>query len=58
MIKMRGSNHSKDIREYVITDKGLEILEPRQSDYAGLTTGSPKLLNQPEEAPPEAKAKK
>ena len=58
VIKMRGSNHSKDIREYVITEKGLVIIDPRQTDYAGLTTGSPNLISQPEEAAPEPKAKK
>ncbi len=57
IIKMRGSNHSKDIREYIITDKGLEIIEPRQTDYSGLTTGSPSLISQPEEAAPGPKAK-
>jgi len=56
IIKMRGSNHSKDIREYIITDKGVTLIEPRQSDYAGLTTGAPRLLSQPEEAAPEPKA--
>jgi len=58
IIKMRGGNHSKDIREYVMTDKGLVIIDPRQSDYAGLTTGSPELLSQPEETAPEPKATK
>ena len=58
IIKMRGGNHSKDIREYVITDKGVEILDPRETDYAGLTTGSPGLISQPEESPPEPKARK
>ena len=58
VIKMRGGNHSKDIREYVITDKGLVIIGPRQTDYAGLTTGSPVLISQPEEAAPEPKATK
>ncbi|HZK79330.1 MAG TPA: ATPase domain-containing protein [Gemmatimonadaceae bacterium] len=58
IIKMRGSNHSKDIREYVLTDKGLKILTPRQSDYARLTTGAPELLSQPDEPAPEPKAKK
>jgi len=58
IIKMRGSNHSKDIREYVITDKGLKILDPRRTDYAKLTTGAPDLMSQPEEAAPEPKAKK
>jgi len=32
------------------------LIEPRQSDYAGLTTGAPRLLSQPEEAAPEPKA--
>ena len=29
VIKMRGGNHSKDIREYVITDKGVVVIHPR-----------------------------
>ena len=28
VIKMRGGNHSKDIREYVITDKGVVVIGP------------------------------
>ena len=58
VIKMRGSNHSKDIREYVITDKGVEILTPRETDYARLTTGAPDRTNRPEEPAPEPKTKK
>ncbi|MEO6183792.1 MAG: ATPase domain-containing protein [Verrucomicrobiota bacterium] len=58
IIKMRGSNHSKDIREYVITDKGVVVIGPRQTDYAALTTGAPVLISQPQEAAPEPKAKK
>ncbi len=58
IIKMRGSNHSKDIREYVLTDKGMKILTPRQSEYTRLTTGAPDLLGQPGEPAPEPKAKK
>jgi len=58
VIKMRGSNHSKDIREYVLTDKGLAILTPRETDYARLTTGAPDRIGQPDEAPPEPKAMK
>ena len=38
VIKMRGGNHSKDIREYVITDQGVVIILPRKTDYSGLTT--------------------
>jgi circadian clock protein KaiC len=56
VVKMRGGNHSKDIREYVITDKGVVIIHPRQTDYAKLTTGLPEHLGQQGEAAPEPKA--
>jgi circadian clock protein KaiC len=39
VVKMRRSNHSKDIREYVIKDKGVVVIHPRRADYHGLTTG-------------------
>jgi circadian clock protein KaiC len=58
VIKMRGGNHTKDIREYVITDKGVVVIGPRQTEYARLTTGAPERINQPEEAAPEPKATK
>ena len=58
VIKMRGGNHSKDIREYVITDKGVVVLGPRQTDYARLTSGLPAQTGQPQEMAPEPKAKK
>ena len=58
VIKMRGGNHSKDIREYVITDKGVVVIGPLQTDYTGLTTGIPARIGKREEAPPEPKAKK
>ena len=62
VIKMRGGNHSKDIREYVITDKGVVVIHPRRTDYKGLTTGIPERTGpspaQEEEASPEPKAKK
>ena len=58
VIKMRGGNHSKDIREYVITDKGVVIIQPRQTDYTGLTTGIPTRVGKREEAAPEPKTKK
>ncbi|MEI7927187.1 MAG: ATPase domain-containing protein [Verrucomicrobiales bacterium] len=57
VIKMRGGNHSKDIREYVITDKGVVVIGPRQTDYTGLTTGIPTRLGRTAEEPPEPKAK-
>jgi circadian clock protein KaiC len=56
VIKMRGGNHSKDIREYIITEKGVVIIHPRQTDYAGLSTGIPERMGQLEEAAPEPKA--
>jgi circadian clock protein KaiC len=40
IIKMRGSKHSNDIREYEITSEGL-ILGARINDSRGLITGIP-----------------
>ncbi|WP_010219277.1 ATPase domain-containing protein [Sphingomonas sp. PAMC 26621] len=60
VIKMRGGNHSKDIREYVITTKGVIVIDPRRTDYAKLSTGIPERTGprkeQPDELPPESKA--
>jgi circadian clock protein KaiC len=62
VIKMRGGNHSKDIREYIITDKGVVVIRPRSTDYEGLITGVPTRTGphpaQRDEAGPEPKAKK
>ena len=58
VIKMRGGNHSKDIREYVITDEGVVIIHPRQTDYTRLTTGLPERIGRREESAPEPKATK
>ncbi len=58
VVKMRGGNHSKDIREYVITDKGVVVIGPRQTDYTRLTSGLPERVGQREESAPEPKAKK
>jgi len=57
VVKMRGANHSKDIREYVITDKGVVVIGPRQTVYSGLTTGIPQRIGQVKEAAPEPKMK-
>lgn len=56
VIKMRGGNHSKDIREYVITDKGMVVIHPRRTDYSQLSTGipyrtGPRKAQRNEEAP-------
>jgi circadian clock protein KaiC len=60
VIKMRGGNHSKDIREYVITDKGVVVIHPRRTDYNDLSTGIPYRSGprkaQEDEAAPEPKA--
>jgi circadian clock protein KaiC len=62
VVKMRGGNHSKDIREYVITNKGVVVIHPRRTDYSGLTTGIPQQTGlrkaQADEAAPEPKATK
>ena len=59
--KMRRSDHSKDIREYVITGKGMVVIRPRSTVYDGLTTGIPTRTGphkqQEEEPAPEPKAK-
>lgn len=55
VIKMRGGNHSKDIREYVITDKGLVVIGPRHTEYSELSTGIPKTMGLASEPPPEEK---
>jgi circadian clock protein KaiC len=61
VIKTRGGNHSKDIREYVITDKGVVVISPRTTDYWGLVTGIPIRTGmraaQENELAPEEKAK-
>jgi len=60
VIKKRGGNHSKDIREYVITNKGIVLIHPRRTDYVGLTTGIPQRTGpraaQGNEKAPEPKA--
>ncbi|MEO6875251.1 MAG: ATPase domain-containing protein [Opitutaceae bacterium] len=58
IVKMRGGDHSKDIREYVIDQTGVVIISPRRTDYARLTSGLPQLVGERKEAPPEAKALK
>ncbi|MGI8820583.1 MAG: RAD55 family ATPase, partial [Chthoniobacterales bacterium] len=58
VVKMRGGDHSKDIREYAITNKGVVIIGPRQTDYTQLTSGLPRRTGQmSHELAPESKAK-
>ena len=40
VVKVRGSNHSKEIRLFDITDKGI-IIGETLSDYAGIMSGKP-----------------
>jgi circadian clock protein KaiC len=56
VVKMRGGNHSKDIREYVISEKGVVVIKPRETDYLRLTTGLPERVGQKVEVAPEPKA--
>jgi len=57
VVKMRGGNHSKDIREYIINEKGVVVISPRRTDYHGLITGIPERTGprkeQEQEEPPE-----
>jgi circadian clock protein KaiC len=41
VIKMRGGNHAKDIREYEITSGGVVILDKRLTNYQRLISGIP-----------------
>jgi circadian clock protein KaiC len=45
VVKMRGGNHSKDIREYEITSDGIVLIGPRLEGYRGLITGVPEQLH-------------
>jgi circadian clock protein KaiC len=47
IVKMRGGNHSKDIREYQVTSEGVIIIGPRLTGFRGLTTGNPERLARP-----------
>jgi circadian clock protein KaiC len=62
VIKMRGGNHSKDIREYVISNKGVVVVLPRTTEYHGLITGIPLRTGprpaQEDEPAPEPKSKR
>ena len=47
VIKVRGSAHSKDIRLFDITDEGI-VLGETLWEYAGITTGRPRVSAAPE----------
>jgi circadian clock protein KaiC len=46
VVKLRGSQHSKELRLYEITHEGL-IIGDGLHGYEGLMTGTPRLLNNP-----------
>jgi circadian clock protein KaiC len=48
VIKMRGGNRAKDIREYEITSKGVVILGKRLTNYQGLISGLPVHAGRPD----------
>ncbi|MDB6092718.1 MAG: protein kinase [Verrucomicrobia bacterium] len=58
VVKMRGGNHSKDIREYVIGREGVLLISPHRTDYTRLTSGLPERVGDRKEASPEPKAVK
>ena len=43
VVKVRGSDHSKDLRAFQITDQGI-VMGKTLGSYGGLLTGSPKLI--------------
>jgi circadian clock protein KaiC len=49
VVKMRGGNHSKDIREYEITSEGIVLIGARLRGYQGLITGVPAQLYRAEQ---------
>ncbi len=50
VIKMRGSDHSHDIRSYKLTARGV-VMGDVLREYDGIMTGTPKLRNEPAGAP-------
>ncbi|MBC8457545.1 MAG: AAA family ATPase [Deltaproteobacteria bacterium] len=56
VLKMRGSNHAKDVREFRISAEGMEILEPFR-EYGSILSGAPKLSTIPgaDNLPPKSR---
>ena len=55
VVKTRGSNHSKDIREYIIDDRGIVFIQPHRTDYTQLTSGLPRRVGERKDQAPEPK---
>jgi circadian clock protein KaiC len=47
VVKVRGSQHSKDLREYIITSNAELVLGERLDSYAGLLAGAPHKIGGP-----------
>jgi circadian clock protein KaiC len=43
VVKLRGSDHSKDLRAFEITEDGI-VMGERLGSYEGLLTGNPELI--------------
>ena len=56
VVKMRGGNHSKDVREYVIGDQGMVIVGARSTDYSSLTCGLPRRIENGGDPAPASEA--
>ena len=56
VIKMRGADHAKEIREYEITSKGVVILDRRLTDYQGLISGIPVRLKRSDQEADDSEA--
>jgi circadian clock protein KaiC len=49
VLKMRGSQHDKSLREYVITSNGIKVSTPFM-EYEGLMSGSPRKASRTDDA--------
>ncbi len=49
VVKLRGSDHDKKLREYEITEAGYKVGSPF-AEYEGIMTGSARRLSRTEEA--------
>jgi hypothetical protein len=47
VIKVRGSDHSKEVREYVINSNGQIVVGKVLNGYEGLLTGAPSSVEDP-----------
>ena len=54
VVKMRAGDHSKDIREYEVTGRGLRVVD-RLTGYHGLITGVPEPIGDGTGYPPDRK---